>query len=332
MKIINDLKHNKKIALEKTDYLKKGKYVLLPNMRTYVHKDKYKEALSHFPGGVKSKAKLLFYKILRCFFAFKIKNTGEFNGEALYFSTVPNPAYRDCKVFSYDKEKVAIFCANRKRFDLYMKNRNRNNMFPLPNLCEINEESLYVCEEFFCYKENIVYNFKELLHSLFDFYFNYYEKCNDLKESLHSLGNEELLCQDVKVEECPTLYLHHADLSIDNLIYCKKPSKRIVFIDFDHENYYPPFYDIFFLMFNQLISNNNGSMIELFNSGIYDKYLCRYSEDNNLSLKNILTGPIKFLWYKRMQSYPQAKKEKIKKIFTDFVSTTLKRIENGKCE
>ena len=73
-------------------------------------------------------------------------------------------------------------------------------------------------------------------------------------------------------------------------------------------------------------------MIELFNSGIYDKYLCRYSEDNNLSLKNILTGPIKFLWYKRMQSYPQAKKEKIKKIFTDFVSTTLKRIENGKCE
>lgn len=333
MKIIDNLKSNRKKALANTSFLKKGKYVLLPNMRTYVHKDKYEEALNSFPKPRGKKgSRTIFYKLLRPLFSFKVKDTGDFMGETMYFSSTPNPADRDCKIFSYVHGKMVIVSGNKKRYDTYLKNRNNiSELFPLPEFYEANEEKQYIIEEFILDKQANKNGSRELLDCVFEFYGDYYKKCKALNKFKRSDENEELLCQSVTKEESPVLYLHHADLSIDNIVYCQEPTQRLVFIDFDHENYYPPFYDVFFLITNQAFADNDSSMLSYFNEGRYDKYLIDYAKENNVTVKDILSSCIKSLWYKRLQGYSQEKKKDFEMIFKDLVNRANGRINNGKC-
>ena len=44
--------------------------------------------------------------------------------------------------------KTVIFSGSKKRYELYLKNRNNNDLFFLPKLYDANQERLYIVEEF----------------------------------------------------------------------------------------------------------------------------------------------------------------------------------------
>jgi len=249
MKFIQDLLINKKMAINKKKCLKRGLYVLLPNLHTYVCINKYFKVKKEFPRGNKG-LKQVIRRIIGLFFSFYVSTSGDFNGEIVYFSTISTPSYRDFKIFSPSQKKLLISFANQVRADLYANNRKRSEKyFPLPIIYMFDKENLFAIEEYISCNKEINISL-EAIDSLFSFYYGYYEKCIQEGMYINTLEDDSKLLEKINAEECPILYMHHADLSVDNFIYLAEAKRVFIFFDFDHEDYYPPFYDIFFFLFD----------------------------------------------------------------------------------
>lgn len=309
MKFLSDLKSNKRKILENKQFLKKGTYVLLPNMRTYVRLFGEKNAKRNFPTHQRG-VKHCIYRFISLFFLFRVKTNGEFSGDIVYFSTCPDDFNRDCKVFSSDKKQVLFICANEVRYNLYMNNRKRvESAFEMPTLIDSDSEKFYIIEEYIDHTQKETDSVK-ITERLFEFYDNYYSREDN---KVLSSEHPEYLCDGITAEQCPHLYLHHADLSKDNLIFVPAQD-RLLFIDFDHENYYPPFYDIMFFILNQHFSCGDSAPLELLLSGEYDSYINSYAKKNTINPYALIDACVACLTEKRFFTYSSEQKNEIKAI------------------
>lgn len=313
MKFISDFKFNKNKILNNKQYLKKGWYVLLPNMRTYVNLFGADSKILHdFPHPQIDK-KYYLKRIISLFYSFYVKTDGDFQGDIVYFSTCPDNFNRDCKVFSSLKKQVLFICANEKRYNLYIQNRQRNEeLFPLPFMIESDAKNYRIIEEFIDHTEKDK-DSVNITQRLFEFYSNYYNNCKLQGKCIFTDAHPEYLCEGIESANCPKLYLHHADLSSDNLMYFSRQD-RIIFIDFDHENYYPPFYDVLFFILNQAFSCQDYRPLEQLNFGAYDEYIKDYATRENISPYTLIDSCLTYLKKKRYITYSQEKQIEIDEV------------------
>lgn len=312
--------NQKKQLLKNTDYLKKGFYVLHNNLHTYLHLGTKHEAVKFPNGGTGLKH---FFRLIvgRLFFTVYVPENGKkFRADSVYFTTVPNPNYRDAKFFDYctNEKKVLTHCANTKRYDLYIKNRSKAAViFPLPKLLYHNENELVYMEEII---NSIDWQKDEdmsacVYNSLFNFYINYYSQC-DGKSFSKSVEDNANLPSLLQMPEEITMTLHHGDLSADNFKFTR--NKELFFFDFDHANLFPLYYDIFFLIFNEAIINGNWSGYDLLKSGAFDNYFRNIAE-KNLYLKAFMRR----FWLDRLSGVSERHKNNYLNLYKQLILTNL---------
>lgn len=322
MKLFKTLKSNRKKAISHKSFLRRGWYVLLPNMRTYVNLCVYKEMKESFPKE-RTSIKAYIKRVLALRYSFWVKSSGDFAGEAAYFSTVENEEYKDCKIFSFKSSEVAVFAANQERFALYQKNRTRNTeRFPMPKLYVLDPNREFYVEEYLHHKALCPNELEELMGALIEFFSKYYQKCDFKNDYSHGIDFSE---QMYPVSPNIKLYLHHADLSIDNVIY-RTAEKRFWMIDFDHEDYYPAFYDVFFLMWNSAVSDNNMFLLNSFNTAKFDHMFANYFEENVDGMIEAIKNAATFLWNRRLKDIPKEKQEKWREVLQNTVACAEKRM------
>lgn len=313
MKFFNNLKFQKQFLEYNKAYLKKGKYVLHGNMRTYLLKENWKNAKRYsFPEEKYGFVGWIKRCIAHFFYSVKISKNGEkFNGQAVYFSNLPDSFNRDAKIFDYDTKKICTICQNKKRYDLYIGNREYfEKYFNMPELLFRNDKR-FIYEERLIEKHSIQGEFwKEIYHKLFGLYQQYFAAQDaEIKDDEYSLSSELTDLNISTYLKTVYYYKQHGDLSPDNFIYEK--SGKIYFIDFDHANYYPLFYDVFFLMINLYVVEGNKVGVKLFLEGEFDKYFEQIpTESRNIKLV-CFAWFVECFWKTRICSYVSLDKKKV---------------------
>lgn len=282
MLVLTYLKNQKKSMKKNKRYLKKGFYILYGNSHTYwrIPIKNYNIFLPKERYGIKNILRNIIGKL---FFGIRINRNGnDFLADIIYFATVPNLEYKDMKFFDLSSENKMVLtqCANQKRYDLYMTNHNKvEGKFPLPKLIRKDDQKLSYIEELVDgilwqgdkKKEKIVYN------TLFEFFLNYYAQNNSENYTSGDRDNINLPLE-LTIEKNFSVILQHGDLSADN--FKISIDKRLCFFDFDHADLFPLFYDIFFLIFNEAVINENYIGYELLKAGEFDKYFKSVQEKN----------------------------------------------------
>ena len=280
MKFLSDLQFQKNFLKQHKAYLKKGVYVPHDNLRTYILKGyKLNDWFPNSKHNLKNMIKIL---IARIFYSVRIRDNGtEFSAQAVYFSTVPQVYNRDAKFFNYEEKKIRTICPNKVRYDLYMHNRGYFvKYFPMVDLLMSDDER-------FVFEERMIDNrgvadgeWETVFRSIFDIYSAYYKTngIDKIKTDYHctNIPNYVPGC----ISFSTVLYRQHGDLSSDNFMY--DADKRLFFIDYDHANYYPIFYDLFFLMVNLYIWKRNDIGISLLTNGAFDAYFSNVTEGETL--------------------------------------------------
>lgn len=272
MKLFDSLCYNRSYLLQHRNCLKAGIYILQPNLRTYkrlsFNKEKCNLPLTHI-GGLK------FYILyfLRYLFTIVIWRDGVYMcGRTAYFSNTPNYAERDLKIFDIKSKRIYIVVGNEQRFENFLNNRAvTSNHFPMPIVSNINKEQCSYVEEYIENCNNATISIK-VLSKIWDFYRGYYEEaeltqsnynvCDNLiKAGINNASTDNNLI---------TLAIHHGDLSRDNFII--NSEGKLFFIDFEHQNQYPLYYDFFYLLINCIVVMKDDVDIESCKKEIFDRY------------------------------------------------------------
>ena len=321
MKFHVGLKYNRNLAVQCKKYLARGVYVLHPNMRTYVRLGAYRKVLKEFPAGEVGMKHLL-KRTAGALFTIVVLRSGEFHGEILYIThtDIEHLEDRECRIFSNQNSRLMILANCRRRFELYLNNRKANEgLFPTPELYAVNEDE-FACVEEYVRKVPITDTI-EAAARLFEFYRGHYDEC--IRTGSYKMaytGNGSL------DEKCSVLYLQHGDLSIDNFMIVDACDRDLVFIDFEHEGYFPPFYDVFFFLFNQLIVDKNRVPLDHFGTGAFDKYLLEYAQKHQTTPADLVESCIRVMWNERLQGYSDAEKAEMKEVFTEVMHGIKRRM------
>lgn len=270
MKFLHNLKFQKDFLKQNQACLKKGTYVLHGNLRTYVLNKHMKG--NWFPTEKQSLKHMIKVLIARIFYSVRVPKDGDkFSAQAVYFSTVPQIYNRDAKFFDYEAKKVRTICQNKIRYDLYMRNRVYfEQYFPMVQL-------LLADDERFVFEERMIDNkgvadgeWETVFRRIFDIYSAYYKTngIDKIKTDYHCTNISNSVTSGISFST--VLYRQHGDLSSDNFMY--DADKRLFFIDYDHANYYPIFFDLFFLIVNLYITKRNDIGIRLLINGLFDAY------------------------------------------------------------
>lgn len=262
----NYLKNNK-------EYLKRGTYSFLSNCRTLVCETVPKEIKAGFPS-----KKLSFKEMLMCILAkrdkVKVDEDGDkFKATVVYFSNEPKDTDRVIKFFDYESMRVLTKCQHDWQFNDYLRKReNYSKYFQVPSISNVDERDL-------CYTEEIIQKInyfdcdkKKIFILLADLYNKHFQNADCVERSI-CLENPQEFALSIIKDSKPFVaksYLQHGDLSIDNFIF---NGEKIIFIDFEHADYYVPYYDLFFLIVNSYVINGDETGIEIFLSGELDDYI-----------------------------------------------------------
>lgn len=269
MRYLSQMKFYKHFLEENKDYLKRGIYVPSSNLRTYTL-PQYRQD-NWFPSGKYTLKNIVKILIARAFYSVIVRKDGsKFSAQAIYFSNMPQQYNRDAKFFDFDKKRIRTVCPNQKRYDLYMRNRLYfEKYFPMVDL-------LFADDEHYIYEEKIIEKMRvpdsewnTVFRYLLGIYSAYYEtpgidqmhvayQYKHLSNHIDKKGGEQVI----------TLYRQHGDLSSDNFIY--DVNGKVYFIDYDHANYYPAYYDLFFLMIHLYIWEGNDIGIKFLINGAFD--------------------------------------------------------------
>lgn len=319
MRIFGYFSAQKRQLLANSDCLKKGLYYLHGNFRTYLYLGTRHNVIDFPEGsaGIKHAIKLL---IGRIFYSVWIPKDGEkFQADAVYFANTGFLDDRDTKLFSYKSEDKTVLTRSidRQHYSMYMSNRAKaSKNFPLPDL-------IYQDDALCMYAERIVggISWREdeerarlVYLKLFGFYKNYYsfaKLCNYL------ISENERCAQPSEIQEpdkCMTA-LHHGDLSSDN--FKVQENHEIIFMDFEHADFFPLYYDVFFLIFNEAVVNGNFFGYNLLLNGEFDGYFKNCSEK-----KNYLTAFMHCFWHRRLG---RVNSETYKKLYLDLYKTAIGR-------
>ena len=249
------------------EYLKKGKYFIMPNMRTIINSAYKKDLYKKFPrnkNGIKSK---LLYMIASLDKLKVEKNGNQLQATAVYFSNAGKDCDRVVKFFDYGKAQVLTKCQQKFQFESYLENRRvYSTYFKVPLLLHIDVENLTYTEEIVDKQNFYDLDKKVVLCKIAEIYHKHFSTTSSVKLTCCSeLPPFSFVTEQDKNILVPC-YLQHGDLSIDNFI-CMKDD--ITFIDFEHQGYYTPYYDLFFL----IVNTPDEKRRELLISGVFDKLI-----------------------------------------------------------
>lgn len=237
MIFINSFRYNYELLKRYQHLLQKGIYVLHPNLRSYVKLGKIKNpylpnADSGIKWGIMYMTSLLYSKLV---------TRGNDDGyEFVYISNMPEFEARDIKLFAPMQAKVLTICQSSKRYEnIIAKKRFVGEVFPIPQWREVNGLQGSCFEERLVDLQNRQTIIQEsYLIKLVLFYSNYF--C--------AVKKNQKYCKN-------GLYYQHGDLSIDNVFI--ERNGELCFIDFDHSDYFPAFYDVFYQIVNNYIMNGD---------------------------------------------------------------------------
>ena len=252
MKLIKSIVWNRNLILHNKRYLKPGVYILHPCLRAYTRMSLIKKDAYNLPITKLRGVKQIVMSFIRYFFLFVVwKKNSSFSGEAVYFSNTPILEQRELKIFSLDNKLVLIASANEASFRENIRlNSLATNIFSpyVPELSIFDaDKCLYTIDYISNYSRTVIST--DILSKLFALYNNYY-----------SVGDNRI--STIVEEDCPKQldfvskhigkqcveYLHHGDLSRDNMIITT--DNKLYLIDFEHLNYYPKFFDVFYYLIN----------------------------------------------------------------------------------
>ena len=283
MKFLNDLRFQKNLLLQNKSCLNKGTYILHNNLRTYLQLGH--SASKWFPSAKITLKNIVKILIARIFYSIRInKNGKQFSAQAVYFSNELQTCNRDIKFFDYEKQIIKTICPNRSRYDSYMRNRSYfGDYFPLVDLLATDEEELAFVEKMITKSSISDEEWESVFQKLFSIYSAYYNK-----KEIDAKHNVTYLCTNFsrgKIEKnyfVTSFYRQHGDLSSDNFIY--DTNGNVYIIDYEHADYYPYFYDLFFLMVNLYVWKDNHIGINLMVKGSFDNYFKNTADDSTTSI------------------------------------------------
>lgn len=207
----------------------------------------------------------IFYSVIAA------ENGTEFSAQAVYFANTPDHSNRDAKFFDYENKTVRTLCPNKVRYDTYIHNWEYfKNYFPLVNLLSADEEH-FVFDEKMIEKRSVPdREWETVFLTIFGIYSAYFHTPGVDKKDVVYKCSYMPNCDNENSKFSITLYRQHGDLSADNFIYDK--DGKLFFIDYEHADYYPCFYDLFFLIVHSCVWKNNDIGIKLLESGAFDSY------------------------------------------------------------
>ena len=268
--------------------LRGGHYRLYPSRRAIVHcNSKSIERADSYFSGPTGDRKLLF--AVRLFNALGILcnrgSKGEY--EAVYIANNYDPV-RETKLFSFEQNKVLVFCVSPEaKEEAWSAYNQLNAFFSMPIMREMTwpnayEVSLIRClprANDYCALENIAMSTtafvkggnatlsQRLLRNLLECHSDNAEEQAIIEEISAYISNEIL---DADIPLC----MQHGDLSRDNLMYGSADGKETFWwIDWEHLAERPFAYDMFFYMLNSAVCSGNVGAAREFAAGQYDDIL-----------------------------------------------------------
>lgn len=299
MRLLNRIKRStvgrflymNKMLLKYRHFIANGAYCIMPNLRTYYRLGNYVEG---FPSFTLSKKLKLIYNIEKILPTLIISKSKRFNGTSIYFSNMPDITWADAKIFDYKSERVLTICPTQKRFETIIQNKELSaKYFPTTKVLKKDLDN-YIYEEPFV-KHTIVddKNILLILQRVLDFYCDFY--------------SENL----VKKEKT---FIQHGDLSIDNVIL--NSDNDLYFIDFDHMENLPIFYDLFYLLTNIALTKETDKYInQLFTFENQEKLKCIIKLSQYETLNDAFADFKTAFSNRWMKNMPQNIVERYKKIF-----------------
>lgn len=246
--------------------LKRGQYYASKNFKCLCRSDKKQFALYNLC------AKVPFIFVWIC----SGKSKENYSIVLLSNTTKDDRTPESIKFFDFEKKLIRTQYNSINRI---MKDQcsQLSRILLTPRIVEINTEEKYIIEEYIVAKRIDELTESErikIVNTVIDNHTSYYP--NYLKRSSHDfclLQKSGLLCdrycalssglkniQNIEV-------LQHGDLTLSNLLYA---NNRLYYIDFEHEEYYFFLYDVFWLIQNDFVYNNNSCLMNFYLSGNLD--------------------------------------------------------------
>lgn len=253
MKVFKSIKWNISILRNNKNLLKSGIYVLHPNLRTFIRLSFRSNDNINLPITPIKGFKFRLMGIVRIFFTqIVLSRKSEFNGEVVYLSNTPDLDKREIKVFNLQSNEVYVKLQDRHTYNNFISLYNKvSDKFNVPEVIDFNNDILSYTLRFIRNKTDIVYS-DIIIENLLSFYNQYYHQNNPThieiinEDAFHRVGISPYY-KDYR----HSLFLHHGDLSRDNLIFSHDDD--VFLIDFEHADNYPPYYDIFYYLVNTMV-------------------------------------------------------------------------------
>lgn len=316
IKIFNLYIEFKKITSIYYSFLQKGNFVISTESKKIIYllgdvstaefvKKEFENKKDNKGDSLSKKVKNLIKKTI--FNCLKIKNKSKENPTA-ESSIVMISWDNDLKFFDIINEKVITVFKNTKKLNRYVIDMDYFKMyFNLP----------------FLYKEgNIVYeklinntiemsecNKEKYYLNMVRHYTNYFKKIksenferssyviNTVNNDWKNIFNEFLLSEkQFKNIEFPIYYMH-SDLHFDNVLIS---NNKIYYIDWEHSSFKPFFYDVFNVLFIEIMNHNDLNLTSKYLNGKFDEMFIDLFNSVNLEFESDLREAyfIYFIFYR----------------------------------
>lgn len=209
----------------------------------------------------------------------------------VYLPVGSTKGYSDIRIFDFTNNKVLTILTNKNDYFKLIGNYDHfKEHFPIPSILWTNEEELLIMEELVIYQpiNNWVEDdFSYVMRETFKRYHEYFNFCKtkgmytfqtpfELFNSLPEDAQVDLIKKEINSEllelKAPFIKLH-GDLWTSNILLIKVgEEKQLKYIDWEWSSDFLFFYDVFMMMWNEVVIRNNYLYIEKYVKGEYDDY------------------------------------------------------------
>lgn len=209
----------------------------------------------------------------------------------VYLPVGSTKGYSDKRIFDFTNHKVLTILTNKNDYQKVIGNYNYfKEYFPIPTILWTNDEQLLIMEELVIYQpiNNWVEDdFSYVMRETFKRYHEYFTFCktmgmytfqtpselfNSLPEDSQIDGIKNKINSELLELNVPFLKLH-GDLWTSNIFLIKGgEEKQLKYIDWEWSSEFIFFYDVFMMMWNEVVIRNNYLYIEEYVQGEFDDY------------------------------------------------------------
>ena len=290
--IVNDFKVN-------TKYLCDGTYVFNDTINYITRNDVYTKRRTYqlFQNNYYVNGFNKFFALLlkKTFFRkeFTISERGNqlggFSG-TVYLPVRSTNSYSDKKIFDFTNNQVLTIFSKEKDYRLFLNHYETfKNYFSMPEILWNDDKQLLIIEELIINQPNNSWEKEDFLYvmiNLYDHYIHYFKaaktkginhliKPNELLSSLPKGYDTCFIRNKINSEllefKYPSIKLH-GDLWTANILLVKNEESDIYLIDWEWSNQLIFFYDLFLMMWHEVIKHSNYIYIEKYAKGEYDSY------------------------------------------------------------